>query len=89
MVTTTDVNDAPRMIAVLHPTVPLPDFAFFQVVKVKTTKEVGTVIGMWCFQADEQSYQWAYRLEGLRTLSANWWQGEQLRSLQRRRQRSR
>ncbi len=88
MTTTKNVNDAPRMIALLHPTVPMPDFAFFQVVKVKTTKEVGTITGMWCFQMDEQSYQWVYRLEGLRTLSANWWQGQQLRSLQRKRQRS-
>ncbi len=85
MATTKNVNDAPRMIALLHPAVPMPDFAFFQVVKVKTTKEVGTITGMWCFQMDEQSYQWVYRLEGLRTLSANWWQGEQLRSLQRKR----
>ncbi len=83
--TTKQDNTTPRMIAVLHPTVPMPDFTFFQVVKVKTTKEVGTVVGMWCFQTDEQSYQWIYRLEGLRTLPASWWQAQQLRSLQRRR----
>jgi hypothetical protein len=88
MVTTTgDGNDPGRIITVLHPLVPMPEFAFFQVVKVKTTKEVGVIIGMWCFQTEAESYQWIYRLEGLATLSTTWWQGPQLRSLQRRRQR--
>jgi hypothetical protein len=44
----------------------MPEFGFFQVVKVKTTKEVGTVVGMWHLMTDSQSEQWLYRLEGLR-----------------------
>lgn len=79
-------NESPTQgVLVLSPTVPLPEFSFFQVVKVKTTKEVGTIVGIWCFQTEAQTYQWSYRLEGLRTLSTTWWQSEQLRSLHRRR----
>jgi hypothetical protein len=84
---TTITEDSSRMIPVLHATVPMPEFAFFQVVKVKTTKEVGIIIGMWCFQTEEESYQWIYRLEGLAMLGTTWWHGQQLRSLQRRRRR--
>jgi hypothetical protein len=73
-----------RGISVLNPEIVLPEFAFFQVVKVKTTKEVGTVVGMWHLVTDAESQQWLYRLEGLRTMEAIWWEGQQLRSMQRR-----
>jgi hypothetical protein len=76
------MSDAVRTIAILNPTVPLPEFDFFQVVKVKSTKEVGTIVGIWYVQ-EEQSYQWSYRLEGLKTRPNLWWQGAQLRSMQR------
>ena len=76
---------SPHVIPVLNLTVPLPEFSFFQVVKVKTTKEVGTIAGMWCIQTEPQSYQWNYRVDGLRTVGATWWQGEQLQSFHRRR----
>jgi hypothetical protein len=76
-------NDG-RGIPVLNPGVVLPEFAFFQVVKVKTTKEVGTVVGMWHLRTDSQSQQWLYRWSGLRTKETIWWEGEQLRTMQRR-----
>jgi hypothetical protein len=76
-------NDV-RSIIILNPTITMPEFAFFQVVKVKTTKEVGTVVGMWHLQTDSQSQQWLYRLEGLRTKETIWWKGQQLRTMQRR-----
>jgi hypothetical protein len=76
-------NDG-RGIPVLNPEVVLPEFAFFQVVKVKTTKEVGTVVGMWHLTTDSQSQQWLYRLEGLRTKETIWWEGQQLKTMQRR-----
>jgi hypothetical protein len=41
--------DRDLAIAVLNPNVTRPEFSFFQVVKVKTTKEVGVVTGMWYF----------------------------------------
>jgi hypothetical protein len=85
MATPSNPDSTARMIPVLHQTVPLPELAFFQLVKVKTTKEIGTVVGMWCFQTENQDYQWLYRLDGLHTRSTLWWQGEQLRNLQRRR----
>ena len=65
----------------------MPVFSFFQLVKVKTTKEVGTIVGMWCVQTEAQSYQWLYRLEGLTERSTTWWQELELRSLDRRRNR--
>ena len=71
-------------IPVLNPGIGLPEFAFFQVVRVKTTKEVGTVVGMWHLVTDAESQQWLYRLEGLRTMETIWWEGQQLRSMQRR-----
>lgn len=80
-------NDLVRSIPVLNPVVPMPEFSFFQLVKVKTTKEVGTIVGMWCVETEEQSYQWLYRLEGLTQRSTAWWQELQLRSLDRRRNR--
>jgi hypothetical protein len=76
-------NDV-RSIVILNPTITMPEFAFFQVVKVKTTKEVGTVVGMWHLMTDSQSEQWLYRLEGLRTKETIWWEGQQLRTMQRR-----
>lgn len=80
-------NDPTRAIPVLNPTVPMPEFSFFQIVKVRTTKEVGTIVGMWCVQTEEQSYQWLYRLEGLIERNTTWWQELQLRSLDRRQSR--
>jgi len=80
-------NNPTRAIPVLNPTVPMPEFSFFQLVKVKTTKEVGTIVGMWCVETEEHSYQWLYRLEGLTQRSTTWWQELQLRSLDRRRNR--
>jgi hypothetical protein len=76
-------NDA-RSITILNPIIAMPEFTFFQVVKVKTTKEVGTVVGMWHLTTDSQIQQWFYRLEGLRTMEMIWWEGPQLRSMQRR-----
>lgn len=78
-------NNPERVIPVLHPTVPMPRFSFFQVVKVKTTKEVAMIVGMWCVQTERQTYQWLYRLEGLTEHSTTWWQELQLRSFDRRR----
>ncbi len=85
MAPASDSDSTVRAIAVLHQTVPMPELAFFQLVRVKTTKEVGIVVGMWCFQTEDQTYQWFYRLDGLQTRGTLWWQGEQLRNLQRRR----
>lgn len=70
-------------IAVLNPQVPLPKFAFFQLVQVKTTGEVATVVGIWRAVRDDDS-QWLYKLEGLTQLSTSWWQANQLRNLRRR-----
>ncbi|NJK52110.1 MAG: hypothetical protein HC936_03510 [Leptolyngbyaceae cyanobacterium SU_3_3] len=84
---TPQLNDPTRAIPVLNPTVPMPEFSFFQIVKVRTTKEVGTVVGMWCVQTEGQSYQWLYRLEGLTERSTTWWQELQIRSLDRRQNR--
>lgn len=83
----TTQNDRIRAIPILNLIVPMPVFSFFQLVKVKTTKEVGTIVGMWCVQTEGQSYQWLYRLEGLTERSTTWWQELQLRSLDRRRNR--
>jgi hypothetical protein len=80
-------NEPIRAIPILNPSVPMPEFSFFQLVKVKTTKEVGTIVGIWCVETEEQSYQWLYRLEGLTERSTTWWQELQLRSLDRRRNR--
>ena len=80
-------NDPTRAIPVLNPTVPMPEFSFFQIVKVRTTKEVGTIVGMWCVQTEEQSYQWLYRLEGLIEKRRTWGKELQLRSLERRQRR--
>jgi hypothetical protein len=81
-------NDPVRAIPVLNPTIPLPEFSFSQLVKVKTTKEVGTIAGMWCVRTEGQSYQWLYRLEGLTEHSTTWWQALQLRNLDRRQNRA-
>jgi hypothetical protein len=79
------MSDAVSTIAILNPAVPLPEFGFFQVVKVKTTKEVGTIVGLWCLTTDSDSQQWLYRLEGLRTKETIWWEGQQLKTMQQRR----
>jgi hypothetical protein len=42
------------------------------------------VVGMWHLTTDSQSQQWLYRLDGLRTKETIWWEGQQLRSMQRR-----
>ena len=80
-------NDSTRAIPVLNPNVSIPEFSFFQIVKVKTTQEVGTIVGIWCVQTEEQTCQWLYRLEGLTERSTTWWQELQLRSLDRRQKR--
>jgi hypothetical protein len=78
-----NMKDDVRSIVVLNSTYPLPEFKFFQVVKVRTTKEVGTIVGMWYVQAQDQSCQWSYRLVGLQTRPNLWWPGKDLRSMQR------
>jgi hypothetical protein len=70
-------------IAILNAEMPRPEFDFFQVVKVKTTKEVGTIVGMWYVPGSNAVHQWSYRLQGLNTQPHLWWQGEQLRSMRR------
>jgi hypothetical protein len=59
----TQSNDPTRAIPVLNPTAPMPEFSFSKIVKVRTTKEVGTIVGMWCVQTEEQTHQWLYRLK--------------------------
>jgi hypothetical protein len=78
-----NMSDDVRSITILNPAVPIPEFRFFQVVKVKSTKEVGTIVGMWYVQAEDQRYQWSYRLVGLAMRPNLWWSGEALRSMQR------
>ncbi|MFM2433242.1 MAG: hypothetical protein RLZZ511_4456, partial [Cyanobacteriota bacterium] len=78
------MRDDLQVVPLLNPQVELPEFGFFQVVKVTTTKEVGTVVGMWHLRTDSQSQQWLYRLEGLRTKETIWWEGQQLKTMQRR-----
>jgi hypothetical protein len=78
-----DDRRAEGAIAILNPAIPRPAFEFFHVVKVKATKEVGTIVGMWYAPGEDADYHWSYRLEGLRTQPHLWWQGEQLRSMQR------
>jgi hypothetical protein len=77
------MRDDVRAITVLNPTMPMPEFRFFQVVKVKSTKEIGTIVGMWYAQTKDQGFQWSYRLVGLQTQPNFWWSGEALRSMQR------
>ncbi len=77
-------DDAHRLsISILNQQAALPDFAFFQVVRVKLTREVATVIGMKYESSDHQLGQWLYQLDGLTKLSAVWWKSDQLRSLHR------
>jgi hypothetical protein len=82
------IQISPCFIPVLNPQIPLPKFAFFQVVKVKSTGEVGTINGIKCGssneQAEEQGEEWLYLLDGLTQLSSVWWTSNQLRSLDRR-----
>jgi hypothetical protein len=78
------MSDDLRAVSLLNPQVKLPEFGFFQVVKVKTTKEVGVIVGLWHLRTDSENQQWLYRLEGLRTKETIWWEGQQLRTMQRR-----
>lgn len=82
------ISDSPYNIPILNQQVTLPQFAFFQVVKVKLTGEVATIIGM-KYGSDsqplgEQDEEWLYLLNGLTKLTAIWWKVDQLRSLDRR-----
>ncbi|MCU0548425.1 MAG: hypothetical protein MUC48_03670 [Leptolyngbya sp. Prado105] len=83
-----DASDYPYTISVLNSQVTLPQFAFFQVVKVKLTGEVATIVGMKYGsnneQAGTQNEEWLYLLNGLTKLGAVWWKFAQLRSLDRR-----
>jgi len=84
----THASDHPYAIPVLNSQVRLPQFAFFQVVKVKLTGEVATIVGMKYDSSGEQSEnqneEWLYLLNGLTKLGAVWWRFDQLRSLDRR-----
>lgn len=75
-------------IPVLNSQIALPQFAFFQVVKVKLTGEVATIVGIKYDSSSEQSenqnQEWLYLLKGLTKLGAVWWKFDQLRSLDRR-----
>jgi hypothetical protein len=83
-----NISDSPYSIPLLNQQVTLPQFAFFQVVKVKLTGEVATIVGMKygssSQQPEEQSEEWFYLLNGLTKLTAVWWKVDQLRSLDRR-----
>lgn len=83
-----NTSDSPYSIPLLNQQVTLPQFAFFQVVKVKSTGEVATIVGMkydsGSQQPEEQSEEWFYLLNGLTKLTAVWWKVDQLRSLDRR-----
>jgi len=91
-----NASDHPYTIPVLNPQVPLPQFAFFQVVKVKLTGEIATnafgnseaPVGMKYDSSSEQSEnqheEWLYLLNGLTKLTAVWWKFDQLRNLDRR-----
>lgn len=75
-------------IPVLNPQVTLPQFAFFQVVRVKSTGEIATIVGMKydsdSQQSEDQNGEWFYLLDGLTQLTFIWWKSNQLRSLDRR-----
>ncbi|GAP99757.1 hypothetical protein [Leptolyngbya sp. NIES-2104] len=75
-------------IPVLNQQVTLPQFAFFQVVRVKSTGEIATILGMKydsdSQQSEDQNGEWLYLLDGLTQLTSIWWESNQLRSLDRR-----
>ncbi len=77
--TTTGNTPPDRVIVILDSTVELPAFAFFQPVRVRITKEIGTIIAM------KYEGRWLYQLRDLTRFTANWWEPEQLRSLRRNR----
>ncbi|BAU15926.1 hypothetical protein LEP3755_64920 (plasmid) [Leptolyngbya sp. NIES-3755] len=83
-----NTSDQPYSIPVLNSQVTLPQFAFFQVVKVKLTGEIATIVGMKYDSSSEQSEnqneEWLYLLDGLTKLGAVWWKFDQIRSLDRR-----
>ncbi|KAM3090901.1 hypothetical protein ACKFKF_34120 [Phormidesmis sp. 146-12] len=72
--------DNPHSIHVLNPQIALPELAFFQVVKVKLTREVATITGMKYETSEQPPGQWLYQLDGLTQLNAVWWRSDQLRS---------
>lgn len=80
-------NDS-HSIPVLNQQVTLPQFAFFQVVRVKSTGEIATIVGMKygsdSQQPEEQNREWLYLLDGLTQLTSIWWKSNQFRSLDRR-----
>jgi len=81
-------SDDSHAVPVLNQQVTLPQFAFFQVVKVKSTGEVATIMGMKYDSGSQQSEnrdgEWLYLLDGLTRSTAIWWKFDQLRSLDRR-----
>lgn len=83
-----NTSDQPYNIPVLNSQVTLPQFAFFQVVKVKLTGEIATIVGMkydsGSEQSEDQNQEWLYLLNGLTKLGAVWWKFDQLRNLDRR-----
>ncbi|MGG6268991.1 hypothetical protein ACQ4M3_30665 [Leptolyngbya sp. AN03gr2] len=83
-----NTSDHSYTIPVLNSQAALPQFAFFQVVKVKLTGEVATIVGMKYDSSSEQSesqnQEWLYLLKGLTKLGAVWCKFDQLRSLDRR-----
>ncbi|MBN8560219.1 MAG: hypothetical protein J0L70_06840 [Leptolyngbya sp. UWPOB_LEPTO1] len=80
-------NDS-HSIPVLNQQVTLPPFAFFQVVRVKLTGEIATIVGMKygsdSQQPEDQNEEWLYLLDGLTQLTSIWWKSNQFRSLDRR-----
>ncbi|KAM3099271.1 hypothetical protein ACKFKF_15065 [Phormidesmis sp. 146-12] len=76
-------SDNSHSIHVLNPQIALPELAFFQVVKVKLTREVATITGMKYEASEQLRGQWLYQLDGLTQLNAVWWRFDQLRSLHR------
>lgn len=81
-------SDDSHTVPVLNQQVTLPQFAFFQVVKVKSTGEIVTIVGMKYDPGSQQSEnhdgEWLYLLDGLTRSTAIWWKFDQLRSLDRR-----
>lgn len=81
-------SDDSHNVPVLNQQVILPQFAFFQVVKVKSTGEIATIMGMkYDFgsqPSENRDGEWFYLLGGLTQSTATWWKFDQLRSLDRR-----
>jgi hypothetical protein len=81
-------SDDSHNVSVLNQQVTLPQFAFFQVMKVKSTGEIATIMGMKYNFSSQPSEncdgEWLYLLVGLTQSTATWWKFDQLRSLDRR-----